>query len=39
MMSVHDPNPILFNKKTKIVCPEHLLPQNPPTSDNILFLP
>ena len=38
MMSGHGTNPIFFNKKIKIGCPEHLL--NPrPMSDYISFLP
>ena len=39
MMSGHGGNPILFNKKIKIGRPEHSLTPQPPTSDNISFLP
>ena len=39
MMSGHGGNPIFFNKKIEIGCPEHSLTPHPLTSDNILFLP
>ena len=39
-MSGHDANPIFFNKKKiKSGLPEHSLPSNQPTSNNISFLP
>ena len=39
MMSGHGGNPIFFNKKIKIGCPEHSLTPHPPTTENISFLP
>ena len=42
MMSGHGVNPIFFNKKkekTKTGRPKHSLTPQPPTSDNISFLP
>ena len=39
MTSGHGANPIFFTKKIRIGGPEHLLTPNPPTSDNISFLP
>ena len=39
MMSDHAANPIFFNKKIKIGRSEHSQTPQPPTSDNILFLP